>query len=350
MSAEAKGETALTEQLRIGALDLCDLVLTPDRFPEWRSAAESIPLEALLVAEPDIGERNANRVLGTSQLGPGDTLGGLDDASRAWLAEMVLFWRRQMIEVSREISPKDGFHQKAPDGYFRVGQKAVRRIRMAMLEAGVRELTSILDFGCGYGRVLRALSASFPEAKLTACDINRDGVDFCAETFGATPVYSASESKDIPLEGPFDLIWAGSVFSHLSAVRWTDFLGSFEALLAPRGLLVFTAQGHRTATAFRRREFPWLTQDRWVEMVESLISGFREQGFSYQDYPGANWGLALAKPWWICAELDRHPELRLLGIREHGWGYQDVVSCMRADAEERERTGAHRAAAKQETP
>ena len=109
MSVDAERETTLEEQLRTGALDLCDLVLTPDRFPEWRSAADSTPLEALLLAEPDIGELNAARVIRTSQLRPEDTLGGLDDERRAWLAEMVIFWRRQMVEVSREISPQDGF-------------------------------------------------------------------------------------------------------------------------------------------------------------------------------------------------------------------------------------------------
>jgi SAM-dependent methyltransferase len=336
MSGDSQAETTVEEQLRSGAVDLCDLVLTPERFPEWRSAAESMPLEALLRAEPDIGELNAARVIRTGQLRPEDTLGGLDDERRDWLAEMVLFWRRQMIEVSREISPQDGFQAKQPKAYFSVGHRSVRRIRIAMLEGRVRQLTNILDFGCGYGRVLRAIHASFPDAKLTACDINREGVDFCAETFGATPVYSAIESKDIPLEGPFDLIWAGSVFSHLSARRWTDFLGMFESLLAPRGLLVFTTQGRRAATAFRRREFPWLTKDQWIELVEKLISAYEEDDFSYEAFPGVDWGLTLAKPSWVCSELEKHHELRLLSLIEHGWGYQDVVSCVRADARELE--------------
>ena len=39
---------------------------------------------------------------------------------------------------------------------------------------------SILDFGCGFGRVLRMLKAAYPEARLTAADVKREGVDFCA--------------------------------------------------------------------------------------------------------------------------------------------------------------------------
>ena len=245
-----QGVTALEEQLRAGALDLCDLVLNPDRYPEWRSVADSTPLEALLVAEPGIGERNAARVMRTGQVRPDDTLGMLDDERRAWLGEMVLFWRRQMMEPSREISPNDAMYKKlsssaglSPERYFTTGNTSVRRIKLAMLEARVSELTSILDFGCAYGRVLRTLKVAFPEAKLTACDTTREAVDFCAEAFGAIPVYSAGESKDVDFGGPFDLIWAGSVFSHLNAARWTDFLSTFESLLMPRGLLVFTTHG-----------------------------------------------------------------------------------------------------------
>ena len=53
-----------------------------------------------------------------------------------------------------------------------------------------------------------------------------------------------------------------------------------------------------------------------------------------RSFPVGDRGLALAKPSWTCAELDKHTELRLLSLRERGWGHQDVVSCMRADAEE----------------
>jgi SAM-dependent methyltransferase len=333
MSGGTQGVNALEEQLRAGALDLCDLVLNPGRFPEWRAVADSTPLDALLVAEPGIGERNAARVIRTGQVRPDGTLGMLDDEQRTWLGEMVLFWRRQMMEPSREISPNDPMYKKlsSADTYFTTGNTSVRRIKIAMLEARVSELTSILDFGCAYGRVLRTLKVAFPGAKLTACDTNRDAVDFCAEAFDATPVYSAGESKDVDFGGPFDLIWAGSVFSHLSAARWTDFLSTFGSLLVPRGLLVFTTQGRRVATALRRREFSWGISD---EMTENLVSGFDDHGFGYEDFPAGDRGLALAKPAWTCAELDRHAELRLLSLRERGWGHQDVVSCMRADEQE----------------
>ena len=63
----------------------------------------------------------------------------------------------------------------------------------------VADVKRILDLPCGHGRVLRYLSAAFPEAEITACDIMREGVDFCASTFGAIPVYSQDDPQQIPL-------------------------------------------------------------------------------------------------------------------------------------------------------
>jgi hypothetical protein len=82
--------TPLEEQLRAGAVDLCDLVLDPEGYPEWSSAIESTPLEALLAAEPEIGERNTARVIRTGQVRAEDTLATLDAEQRTWLAEMIL--------------------------------------------------------------------------------------------------------------------------------------------------------------------------------------------------------------------------------------------------------------------
>ena len=79
----------------------------------------------------------------------------------------------------------------------------------------------ILDFPCGHGRVLRYLRAEFPQAEITACDLLRDGVDFCAANFGAIPVYSDPDPSRIGLpRDAFDLIWVGSLFTHFDAARW----------------------------------------------------------------------------------------------------------------------------------
>jgi SAM-dependent methyltransferase len=199
-----------------------------------------------------------------------------------------------------------------------------------MLEADRETCESILDFACGYGRALRYFRAAFPHARLTACDITREAVDFCAEAFDATPVYSHEDPRQIELGGPFDAIWVGSLFTHVPEARWTEFLDLLESVLSEGGLLVFTTQGRNVRRELLERELDWPLSD---EAVEQVVRGFDETGFGYADWSGsAGYGTTLNRPSWVCAQIERRPGLRLVRFQEKGWGRQDVVACERVTA------------------
>src|SRR5215207_8940972 len=146
--------------------------------------------------------------------------------------------------LTSTISSNDGmFDARHPDAYFAVGESALRCVRLALQSAGKPSPARILDFPCGHGRVLRFLAAAFPDAQLTACDIDRDGVDFCTSTFQADGVYSHEVLEKVPLGDGFDLIWVGSLFTHLPQQRWGAFLTFLVERLASDGVLVFTTHG-----------------------------------------------------------------------------------------------------------
>ncbi len=92
-------------------------------------------------------------------------------------------------KVIREISPNDGMFKGNLEHYFAVGESAIICIQNAMKIANknVSDIKKILDFPSGYGRVLRNLKARFPNSQITACDINRNAVDFCEKTFVLNP-------------------------------------------------------------------------------------------------------------------------------------------------------------------
>src|SRR5215470_6242471 len=124
------------------------------------------------------------------------------------------------LEIIRTISPNERMAPGDKGHYFRVGLSALESIRVSLQAAGksAADVRHILDLPCGHGRVLRYLKAGFPAAEITACDLMRDGVDFCASTFGAVPVYSHDDPAKIPLgHNVFDLIWVGSLFTHFDA-------------------------------------------------------------------------------------------------------------------------------------
>ena len=52
-----------------------------------------------------------------------------------------------------------------------------------------------LDFGCGYGRVLRFLVERVPAGRISATDVIEEGVEFCRSEFGVTALRSRTRSR-----------------------------------------------------------------------------------------------------------------------------------------------------------
>ena len=149
------------------------------------------------------------------------------------------------LDVIRDVLPDDPmyFHYPgAAEQYFEYGPSALRSIELAMSAANLERVERVLDFACGGGRVLRYLKVAFPDAELTACDTWPDGLEFCVQTFGAKGVVSAVDPADVKLDGPFDLIWCGSLLTHVDREPFVEFVRLFESCLAPGGVLVFTTR------------------------------------------------------------------------------------------------------------
>ena len=231
--------------------------------------------------------------------------------------------------VAREIAPADEMFDANREHYFGVGQSALQMVKLALLASSKApgDVKQVLDLPCGHGRVLRVLRAAFPEAQLTACDLVRDGVDYCNQEFGARPVYSQDPIDAVSLETRFDLIWCGSLLTHLDAPRWDDFLAFFVAHLNPGGLLLFTVHG---ASVLQRLKSGW-SYGLDVEGMRRLSAGMQEAGFGYVDYPiNQGYGISIAARDWTLKRLAKHQELRVLAYCDRGWDdHQDVIACSR---------------------
>jgi SAM-dependent methyltransferase len=242
-----------------------------------------------------------------------------------------------------EISPRDHMFNTDPNpvNYHALGFGALDCIRLAMLAAQKETLSSILDLPSGHGRVTRILRAEFPAARIAACDIDHGGVDFCAETFGATPVYGHERPQDIQIDDTFDLIWCGSLLTHMDRPRWEGFLDLFESALTDRGILVFSTHGRCIVPRLRDPAFAKLYLDS-DQRREAILHSYEETGFGYADYQlpddvrenlslPRNFGISLASPSWVCSLIQAREGLQLLTYLEGRWGAQDVIACIRVD-------------------
>jgi len=118
-----------------------------------------------------------------------------------------------------------------------------RRVRELCSAYSDRPLSDsrILDFGCGWGRLTRFFARDVAPGALFACDPVEEILDVCRET--GVPAHVARcdfVPERLPFEERFDLVFAFSVFTHLSEAAHEASLRAIHASLAPGGLLVAT--------------------------------------------------------------------------------------------------------------
>ena len=230
------------------------------------------------------------------------------------------------MAVSREISPGDTMFAGNEDHYFGVGLSALRCIEAGLSIAGrdPSQVERVLDLACGHGRVMRVLRAAFPAAQLVACDIDQEGVAFCSSAFDATPVASVTDPTQIPLDGTFDLIWCGSLLTHLDLEQFGALLRRIDESLSERGLAVVTIHGRHVGRRLRGEADYGLGSTNALRLSNAV----EWQGFSYAPYAGSvDYGISVCSPDWLMRYIgERLPDLDVVCFMEQGWdNHQDVV-------------------------
>ena len=214
----------------------------------------------------------------------------------------------------------DDRNPRALDHYSDVGRQALSLVLRSMALCGTESVGSLLDLPCGYGRVLRHLVTAFPAAVAYAGEIGGAKTAFCAEQLGAVPVQSSTDLASVHFDRTFDLVWSGSLLTHLPQPAFVDALDLFSRSLAPGGIALVTVHG-RNAQVMHRGDgdFDPVRLDRAVLHYES-------DGFGYVDYDGVDgYGISMVRPSVVVAHVERDPSLSLRAYVDRGWDdRQDV--------------------------
>ena len=272
----------------VGVLSSWDVVraIGQDADIEITTAGEVVGWDTVLHPDDDVEQVDGKGLvipvvedgLYVGAVGPGDAVAG---------RHLVTVLGPAVARLDRTIAPGDKMYGGLRGPYLLAGISALGLIRTAMAQAGVQQdPEAVLDLPCGHGRVMRVLRAAFPDSTLIACDIDRDGVDFCAQTFAAVPVYSDPDPARVQIEQQVDLVWVGSLFTHIDPARWNDFLDLFARVLRPGGVIVLTT--------FDRPRLPYLGTMNLPDPAR-LLRERDERGVAFQSYlHDDGYGIAVA--------------------------------------------------------
>jgi SAM-dependent methyltransferase len=140
----------------------------------------------------------------------------------------------------------------------------------------------LLDFGTGWGRILRFFMEKFSPENLIGVDIRDDLLDICKSTFKwgnfiKSEAFPPLEIKDQSV----DFIVGYSVFSHLSEDACASWLNEFNRILRPGGIIAVTTRG--------RWFFDYCEQlkdkntDYYSNALANLFSSFDETRKAYDN-------------------------------------------------------------------
>jgi SAM-dependent methyltransferase len=139
------------------------------------------------------------------------------------------------------------------DFFLESGRHNAALIRELVREhAGViDDIGSLLDWGCGCGRVLRHW-ATLERTRVFGCDIDPRMIAWCSENLAFAETRVTGLSPPLPYDdGSFGLVYAFSVMTHLSRQLQTAWMRDLLRILRPGGFLLISTLGEYYASRNR---------------------------------------------------------------------------------------------------
>ncbi|MGZ4176761.1 MAG: class I SAM-dependent methyltransferase [Solirubrobacteraceae bacterium] len=166
-------------------------------------------------------------------------------------------------------------------------------------------LGSVLDLGCGAGRVLPHFARLAPGAACVGCDVDEAAIQWAARHHRRLGWSLTSFHPPLPYAADtFDLVYAVSVFSHLDRGLAGLWLDELCRVLAPGGLALLSVHGPHAFEQFRRGAVTtsWCAPATFrrgpLRADEFVFAPYRRSFWTDGDLPGVGreYGLAFHGP------------------------------------------------------
>ncbi len=219
------------------------------------------------------------------------------------------------------------------------GRESAEDLAGALRSVGRRldEFDSVLDFGCGPGRVLPHIGALASSAACAGCDVDTASICWARRRHPDIRWAVSNYAPPLPwLDESFALVYSVSVFSHLGETLQDRWLAEIRRVLRPGGLAFLSTHGGYAFEQFRSGSVTtrWCPRGAFerapLRASECLFVPYRRSIWNRADLPGIGeqYGLAFHGEQYVRARWA--VGLEIVDILPHAMTrWQDIVVARR---------------------
>jgi SAM-dependent methyltransferase len=167
--------------------------------------------------------------------------------------------------VTTGVSADNAEHMRV--GFLDSGKRSVRDIEalLSVVRKDFSDFESVLEFGCGCGRIMLWLQDVGERGQLHGTDIDADAIAWDTANMPYATFNVNDPEPPLPYaDGQFDLVFNHSVLTHLDERLQDLWLAELHRITKPGGLLILTVHGEkvfedaeRDATGSGDNTDPW---------------------------------------------------------------------------------------------
>ena len=167
--------------------------------------------------------------------------------------------------------PQKQNNQWSKEEFFATGRREIEKVLECVraLDLRLDQKSPALDFGCGVGRLTRAMAAYFPEC--CGVDISPTMVRLAQEFNQDAPQCRFLVNEKDRLEefrdGYFGFIYTSIVLQHIAAKYSRRYIADLVRLLRPGGLLVFQVPDRFCGSALMRLRLKLAVRSRMQRLI-----------------------------------------------------------------------------------
>jgi SAM-dependent methyltransferase len=210
------------------------------------------------------------------------------------------------------------------DEYLSSGKRHVGKMLDILKEAGfsLNMGSRILDFGCAAGRMIRWLKDTAAVSEVWGTDVSAEHITWCKQHL--SPPFNFATNTTLPHlpfeDRYFDLIYAGSVFTHIDDLADSWFL-ELRRVLSTDGRLYVTVHDKNTIKILNE------------QMKDDRLSKLMRSGEKYMGYATSDFGMftigrrTSSNVFYDIDFLHRilGPHFDVVSVTREAYGYQTAV-------------------------